>query len=168
MEFDKLQIIRPLQEIFDLALKKIKKNRSIIKKKIDKLGYISKLKKLNDYKIKTINGDFKKYLKNIVESFPNIDQLHLFYRELIILELDYNKLKKSLGAVKWSFETIEKITFEKLMQLGRKKNREELNLIFKSYLGRINSIIKQTKKEFEYIEKCRFHMKKFPAVKFTL
>ena len=54
---------------------------------------------------KTLNSTLERYVKK----FPSIENLPLFYQELIDIKISVDKLKKALGAVDWARKTSQLI-----------------------------------------------------------
>lgn len=157
--FNKIPPILTAQEIIDRAFKKAKKiqiaDRNALYKK--KKTIIARIDSFSNTNISIL----EKYVKN----FPSIDNLHPFYQELIDIRIDINKLKKSLGAVDWARKTIQSIYLKQSKFL--KKSRKIDSLIQKQneIYGRISSIIKQIKKELDFLSEAQKIMKKFPDIK---
>ena len=86
-------------------------------------------------------------LNTYVKSFPSIDNLPMFYQELIDIKIDRNKLKKALGAADWARKTCQLIQTKQLRSLKKSKNINFLQEKQQEIYGRISSIIKQIKKE---------------------
>ena len=105
---------------------------------------------------------------SILESFPSIDSLDEFYRELIDLTLDLPSLKKSFGALKWCVEKNRE--FLKLYKSKIKFATEidKVNQYRREFYGRVASTLKQIKKNLAYLEYTRRTMLDFPSIKTSL
>lgn len=119
-------------------------------------------------KIKIFGNEIRTKFEGITKNFPSIDSIPEFYQELVRNSLDYNLLKKSLGAVAWVSQEIIKLSEEFQRKIKHSKNEIEIKKIMNSYYGRASSIVKQIRNNLAYIEESRRVMKDFPAIKTDL
>lgn len=111
-------------------------------------------------KIKILANTLTKDLENIEKAFPTIDNLPLFYQELINITIGKIKLKKSLAGMSWLKNKIIKLENIYLSKVSKDPNKSR-----KEFLGRISSMFKKIKKDFEFLEESRKEMRKFPSIK---
>ncbi len=168
MNFQHLVKIEEPQNYIDIAFneasKKAHKERQ--KKKGTKHHTKQeKSKRLELVRVDAVSKSLLNLLSSITENFPSIDNLDVFYQELIKTTLEYIKLKKSLGAVKWAFDSIRKLHREYREKIKKSKTIMQMNAARKQFYGRAASILKQIKKELLFLENARRIMKNFPAVK---
>jgi nucleolar GTP-binding protein len=113
-----------------------------------------------------VSGDIlAKKLRTIVESFPMLDQLAPFYRELVNCTMDPDAYKKALGAVGWAEGQIKKISQITRDSIRRTKELETVTSLRAAFYGRAASVLRQIKKELAYLEQCRKILKEFPSIK---
>lgn len=166
MNFQGLKVEKPdfyLEIAYSRASRKIDELRPKLKK--DRLP---KSKTLELTRIEIINTKLSESLTKIIKSFPNLDNLDEFYRELIKVSLDYGYLKKSLGSVDWAVK--KNRDFFKIYKNKIKKSQDLtlINKYRKEYGGRVSSVIKQIKHNLAYLEESRKVMKNFPRIKTSL
>ena len=106
-------------------------------------------------------------LIKIMNTYPNIDELDPFYKELFKQTLEYADIKKSLGGVAWA---LKKVTFfHKQYSIKLKKTHADepkrLNSLRTEFYGRINSIVKQIKDNLTILEASRKVFSQFPTIK---
>ncbi len=106
-------------------------------------------------------------LIKIMHSYPNIDELDPFYKELFKQTLEYADIKQSLGGVAWA---LKKVTFfHKEYSIKLKKTyadeKGRLNALRTEFYGRINSILKQIKDNLTILEASRRTFSQFPTIK---
>jgi nucleolar GTP-binding protein len=87
---------------------------------------------------------------------------------LIRNSLDYAELKKSLGALRWAQQKVDFFSDNYDKKIRRCTEFKRMIAYSKEYYGRVSSIIKQVRKQLEYLELARKTMKDFPAVKTKL
>ena len=116
-------------------------------------------------RIDTMGKSLMNRLTTIVKSFPSFDQLDPFYQDLVRCTLDYDQLKKSLGALNWASKQIFILLKTHTTQLVRTKEIEQVNKTRAAFSGRISSVMKQVKSDLTYLENSRKTMKGYPALK---
>jgi len=103
-------------------------------------------------------------LEKYVKGFPSINNLHMFYQELIDIKIDGNKLRKSLGAVDWARKTCQMIHSKQVKSLRKSKNVDFLKQKQQEIYGRMSSVVKQIDGELKIIVEAQKIMKDFPEV----
>ena len=93
------------------------------------------------------------------------DELDPFYQELVRCTLDYDMLKKSLGSLMWAKQQIFTIMTKQLQTLRGTRELGQVNKVRKAFSGRISSVMKQIKENFEYLEVARKVLKGYPSLK---
>ncbi len=103
MNFQGMNKIEDSKFFIDLAFRRANERSSQLRgSKSIKGTRLEKSKKMEILKIDTINAVISDRLLKTLKSFPELDTLPEFYRELINCTLEYPKLKKSLGALNWA------------------------------------------------------------------
>jgi nucleolar GTP-binding protein len=147
-------IIYSSQDILERAFRKLRKfrQRKTMKKGVKK-GKLDR-EKINAEEKQEILI-FKDYivsdLDGIVKSFPTIDNLNDFYKELIEEKLGIVRIKKSLAALSWAYK--------KISELSKKYNDKS------GFFGRTASLLKRINKDLEFLEFVRKEFKEFPRIK---
>ncbi len=103
-------------------------------------------------------------LETYVRKFPSIDSLHPFYRDLIDIKIDSNKLKKALGAVDWARKTCQRIQVSQVKSLKKSKNIDFLKQKQYEIQGRISSVVKQVNAELIALAEAQKILKTFPTI----
>lgn len=114
--------------------------------------------------VKVLTNNFK----SILDAYPHIDNLDEFYKALVKVALDYDILKKSLGAVAWCIKTIQILGGDYDRKLRKSSNEEHMMTLRTGFYGRVSSVVKQIKNELAYLEESRKAMKKFPTIKTSI
>ena len=103
-------------------------------------------------------------LEKYVKEFPSINELPLFYQELIDIKIDVNKLKKSLGAVDWARKTCNMIFLKQSRFLKKSGKIDFLKQKQKEIYGRISSVLKQIDNELMLLSNAQRIIRKFPEI----
>ena len=168
MNFQNLGKIEPYTFYLDVAFASAKTKADQARTKKISKDKLKKSKLIEIEKVSTIAKLLTKQLNRILKSFPFIDELHPFYKELVKCTVDYYATKKALGAIKWVLDKVEafsEITKKKIQKTGDIK---KINVYRREFYGRISSLFKQIKKDFLVLEDARKIMKSYPIIKTSL
>lgn len=166
MDFSKIKKVETVDIYLDVAIKRSKKRAGEIRDSLNsKMTRLSKSRKIEIEKINEIKKNLVVVLDRIIKTFPNLDDLTEFYKRLINLELDILLIKKCLGACDYAKLSIEKISSKYLVKVKKCTDLKGFGNIYREYLGRVSSFMKQIKKELLFLEDARLVMKKFPSIK---
>ncbi|MBN1544893.1 50S ribosome-binding GTPase [Candidatus Woesearchaeota archaeon] len=163
MNFQGLAKVETADWYIDLAFRNAKKSASEMKGQMR--ANPTSIKRAELAKISAVNRTLKRHLDLILTSFPSLDSLPEFYQELIRVTLDYAELKKSLGAVRWAQQKVRFFSDSYHNRIRRCRDFSRMTSYSREYYGRISSVMKQVKKQLEYLEHSRRVMKGFPNVK---
>jgi len=156
--FKKIPPVLSAKQLIDLAIRKTKKIH------IEDRDTRFKIKKNVIAHTESFLGYIITQLESYVKNFPSIDNLPLFYQELIDINIDTNKLKKALGAVDWARKTCQMVATTQAGFLTKSGNVEFLKQKQKEIYGRVSSIVKQVDKELVFLGKAQFVLKEFPTI----
>ncbi|MBI4738374.1 50S ribosome-binding GTPase [Candidatus Woesearchaeota archaeon] len=126
---------------------------------------LDKSKSIECAKLAELHTVLRKHLMQILLSFPSIDGLPEFYQQLVRTTLEYDQLKKSLGAVNWAVDKIDMLHRDYMRDLTKTRDLTRVNALRKEYYGRVSSVVKTIKEQLAYLENSRKVMKEFPSIK---
>ncbi len=164
MAFQDIPKIETYQWYLDLAFSRAKKQSSMLKTQT-KGPRLEKVKAGELARIREIKRVLVKHLNIILKGFPSLDSLTEFYNELVRATLDYPELKKSLGAMKWARDMVEKLSSQYLTKLKRTQHLRKISEYSSEYYGRISSVMKQVRRQLEYLEDARRVVRNYPSIK---
>lgn len=165
MNFQNLKVIEDADHYLDVSFRKAKKSADLMREKIVSKNRLHKSKELELHRIGTVRNTLAHNLENILKSFPSIDQLPVFYLELIKSAIDYRDLKKSLGALNWAVKRISSLFSHYQTKIKRTKDLTAVNSYRREFYGRVSSVMKQIKTELKFLEQSRKIMRDFPTIK---
>ncbi|RME77757.1 GTP-binding protein [Candidatus Woesearchaeota archaeon] len=164
MNFQGLAQIGNADWFIDLSFRQAKKRGDELRGQV-KGTRLEKSKKIEMDKLVAIRNISTKHLKNILLAFPSLDGMAEFYQELVKATLDYEKLKKSLGALNWAIKRINDQTMQSTFKIKKTQDLNTINAIRREYYGRFASIIKQINPALTYLETARKTMRTYPSIK---
>lgn len=162
MGFDKILNVKKYDFYIDIAFNSAKKKAKSLKLR----GLPAERKKtLELTRIITVKDILEKQLRQIVRTFPSIDDLTEFYRELIKVTIGLVDLKKSIAAIDWARKKVNFFYRKYKKDIINAKNMDMMGNLRKQFYGRINSVLKQVRSDFIFLEEARKTLRKFPTIK---
>ena len=128
----------------------------------------SRIRKTEKEKVRAFAANIDERFDKITKNFPSLDRMPEFYQELIRSTLDYDMLKKSLGAVNWAKNSSKDISKEYERKVYSSRDETTVKRLMNEYYGRASSIIKQISKNLLYLENARQMMRSYPSLKTDL
>lgn len=168
MAFTDMNKVENYQFYVDKAIRRAQNRASIVRQKKSKASKLEKSKRLEQLKITIIADILVEDLRNIVRSFPRVEELDEFYKQLIKISIDYPMLKKSLGALNWATTKVQEFQKKYISAINKTKSITVVNASRREFYGRVSSCFKQVKKDFVNIDNARKELKNFPIVKTKL
>ncbi|MBD3361993.1 GTP-binding protein [Candidatus Woesearchaeota archaeon] len=167
MNFQGLGKIEKPDFYIDVAFRKANKRAGAVRSKIQgkKLNRMKKSRIIELDKIATVKQSITHQMDTILDSYPQTAHLNPFYLELIKATLDYYMLKKSLGALNWVKKQINILFKQYNEKIKKSQSLEAVNKYRNEFYGRTVSVLKQVKKNLEYLEHARKVMKNYPSIK---
>lgn len=156
--FNKLPNVLSADELLDRAFRNTKKIQIM-----DRNAFY-KEKKTIIAKTESFSKTLISSLENYFKQFPSLEQLPLFYQEIIDIKVDVNKLKKSLGGINWAQKTCQMIYSSQGRHLKKSKNLDFLKQKQQEIYGRMSSVVKQVNKELINVSEACKIMRKLPEI----
>ena len=153
--------IPPILDAKQLLDRSIRNTKKI---QIHDRNKLYEIKKIVIARTETFITDLTDRLETYVKHFPSIDNLPLFYQEIIDIKIDTDKLKKSLGAIDWARKTIMMVYSTQRDSLRKTGNIDFLKQKQKEIYGRVSSIIKQVNKDLVFLANAQTILRKFPDI----
>ena len=114
-------------------------------------------------KLDSVKATISKHCDRIIRSFPSVDTLHPFYYDLLDATVDVERMRKALAAIAWARKRSAAIASRAAAQIRRKGKAAAGKELTAAY-GRISSVLKQVRKEFEFLDASRKQLRKVPAI----
>ena len=154
----KINNILTAQEILDRSFKRAKK------KIISDKSALYKKKKTIIAQTESFSTNVISIMENYSKNFPSINNLSVFYQEIIDIKLNVDKLRKSLGAVNWASKTCNNIYSKQSRFLKKSGNLEFLKQKQTEIYGRISSVVNQVENDLEFLIKAQKIINTFPEI----
>lgn len=102
-------------------------------------------------------------LHRIVKGFPTLDALPPFYRELVDVLVDRDRLKKHLGAVQWAADKAGDVTKDYARRIGRAPIKE-IPRLRREAVGRLASLVDQVSGDLDALVDARKQLRRTPTI----
>ncbi|WOF16550.1 GTP-binding protein [Methanoplanus sp. FWC-SCC4] len=152
MEFENIPTIPTADEVLDRALRR---SAMVRKEKRNK-------DRANEEFIRSIYSSVYDKLTDTVQKFPNFDELSPFYTDIVNLLFSVDKIRHSLGALKWAAEQTRSVGGSYARDMRRS---EDTNAMRKQATARISSIVHQVDKDLRYLNDARNVLRKLPDIR---
>jgi len=150
--FEKIPTVPTADEILDISLRRA----------AQKMRAKSNKKKANEEFVSACYDSIHTRLVEIIQSFPEISELPLFYQDLIEILYGTDRLKKSLGAAgwaaRWAYEHGR--GFAKSVKYADANGEEQR----KRAIARLASVVHQIDDELHFLNDVRNVLRKLPHV----
>ena len=156
--FQKIPMVLSAEKLLERAFKKAKKIH------IPDKNILYSKKKTIIASTESFSTNIISTLDQYVKKFPSIDNLPIFYRELLDIKINTGKLKKALGAVDWAKKTCQSIYLKQSKALKKNNNINFLKQKQHEIYGRISSVVKQIDEALKILENTQKVIEKLPDI----
>jgi nucleolar GTP-binding protein len=115
-------------------------------------------------RVESVAGTIDAVLKRTVTSFPSLDNLHPFYREVLDLAVDLEELHRSLATVDWCRKQVREVARKAVRQIARTRKRDYVELKRRELYGRVSSLLERVAKDLERLQDARAVLRSMPAI----
>jgi len=152
----------------DVAFSKAKDRANQVRTRKGPKSRVARIKEIERIRLIVVKDVLVKKLMHVIRTFPNIDDLSLFYVEMVRTTMDYDRLKKSLGALQWCIERVQDLWIKTNLAVTKSDDLTKMHDYRRAFYGRVSSLFKRIDKHLKYLDECRKIMRKFPSVKTSL
>lgn len=109
---------------------------------------------------------FESSLHRVIRSFPSLEDLDPFYRELVDVLEGLDELKERLGHVEWARQQIQDVRADTEDRIREAENNHEAMLARKEAYGRMASLIEDVEEDLRELEDARHRLAGLPTLNF--
>ncbi|PVV00593.1 hypothetical protein BB560_005021 [Smittium megazygosporum] len=128
-------------------------------------GYnIGRIRQFYMRKVKFTQESFDEKLSAIIADFPQLDNVHPFYADLMNVLYDKDHYKLALGQINTAKHLIDSVgkDYVRLLKFGDSLYR--CKQLKKAAMGRMATIMKRQKDSLAYLEQVRMHLSRLPSI----
>ncbi|GMM28773.1 putative GTPase [Martiniozyma asiatica (nom. inval.)] len=115
-------------------------------------------------KVKFTAEGFVEKFDEVLQKFPNINELHPFHRDLMDTLYEKNHYKVSLGSISKAKTLIEQVARDYIRLLKFGQSLFQCKQLKRAALGRMATIAKKLKDALSYLEQVRQHIGRLPSI----
>lgn len=129
---------------------------------------ILKAKRREVNRIQNVSAYIIDKIKNIVQSVPNLDNLHPFYQELSHLLVNKDLFRQNLGRLNGLIPVLQQLLSSKVREINLQDSSNKCGIVRRQYYARIASILKEQRRTLDYLEQSRKKLKTIPVIDIDL
>lgn len=105
-------------------------------------------------------------LERVVKSFPSLEMLHPFYRELLDTSVGLSKTQRALKTLARVRRIVKELFTQGVRELRAASRPEDAANIRRGFYGRVASLLKDSEEAFEILRRVREELGDAPAIDF--
>lgn len=125
---------------------------------------ISRIRAFYMRKVRYTADGFVEKLTAVVDSFPKINEIHPFHRDLMDTLYEKNHYKVSLAALSRAKTLVEQVSRDYVRLLKFGQSLFQCKQLKKAALGRMATIVKKLNDALLYLEQVRQHLGRLPSI----
>ncbi len=125
---------------------------------------IVKARKREVTRVRFISDNLVKKLVGMMKKFPNLDDIHPFYRELADVLVGIDRLKEVLASLEGAARVIKKIAREKIREINFSKDPKFAAKARIQAYARISSVIKKLEDRLNFLIDASKTLSRLPTV----
>jgi nucleolar GTP-binding protein len=125
---------------------------------------IMKAKRKEVSRVQNVTDYLLQRIKKIVQSVPNIDELHPFYKELSQLLVNNDLFKQNLGKLNGLIPVLEKLQSEAIRNINEQDSPNKCAKMRMQFFGRTSSILRKQNSTLNFLEEARISLKIIPTI----
>lgn len=158
--FEKIPTVLTAEELINKSLRESMEAEVSIPQK---LPAIVKAKRREVARIKTAERISAGYLERLVRSFPSIDRIHPFYKDVLEITFGAANTKSLLGRISRTCRIIREVSRSSISSLKHAETPVEAARLRRRFMGRLTSLIRGIEDDLLALSSIREKMKALPA-----
>lgn len=158
--FEKVPTVLTAEELINKSLRESMEAEVSMPQK---LPAIVKAKRREAARIKTAERISAGYLERLVKSFPSIEKVHPFYRDVLEITFGVANTKSLLGRISRTCRVIREISRSSISSLKHASTPGEAARLRRGFMGRLSSLIRELEDDLIALSSIREKMKDLPA-----
>ncbi len=150
----------PVDRLIDRAFK-----RAFLPKSVPKgLEPLTEARVREKMRIMTFRDVLWDTLRSCVRSFPPLEAIHPFYRDLADVLVGVDRLKHCLGALEWAAKVVRRVAAIEIRNLNRSNDFAQLEVVRKRAMARMTSVLKRVSNEIECVREAAAKLRRLPSI----
>jgi nucleolar GTP-binding protein len=149
------------QEVLDTCFRRASKTKPKVSKRADKL---IRVKSTEIAKLDSASSLISEQLSSVVKSFPSLDSIDPFYKEIAEITVGLDSLRQALGALDGYREVIRNVSRDHSRKMRSSSSIEEIHRTRKIAYGRISSIMRKASARLQELGNARDKLRKVISI----
>jgi len=160
-DFKSITVVPAGKEFIDIVLSKTQRQTPTV---VHRHYQISRIRAFYLRKVKFTQQNFHDKLTSILDEFPNFDDVHPFYADLMNVLYDKDHYKLALGQMNTARHLVDNVAkdYTRLLKYGDSSFR--CKQLKRAALGRMCTIMKRQGSSLAYLEQVRQHLSRLPSI----
>nr|MDO8081638.1 GTPase [Candidatus Freyarchaeota archaeon] len=159
--FSKIRNIHRSEELLDIVFHRASRLSLDVSRRASP---IAKARKREVARVRFISYNLVEYLESMVKVFPNLDEIHPFYRELADILVGIDKLKEVLASIEGAARVIKKIASQKMRVIKFSEYPKQASQARIEAYARISSVINKLASRLDFLIDASKILSKLPTV----
>lgn len=159
--FSKIKKIHRSEELLDIVFHRASR---LNLKVAQRASPIVKARKREATRVRFISANLAEHLRGMVKEFPNLDEVHPFYRDLADILVGIDKLKKVLASIEGAARIIEKIAREKIRVIRFSEFPKQASRARIEAYARISSVIRKLGSRLDFLVETNKLLSRLPSI----
>ncbi|KEY71456.1 hypothetical protein S7711_03523 [Stachybotrys chartarum IBT 7711] len=125
---------------------------------------ISRIRAFYTRKVKFTQETFSEKFASILDSFPRLQDIHPFHKDLLNTLYDADHFKIALGQMSTAKHLIETISRDYVRLIKYGQSLFQCKQLKRAALGRMATLIKRLKDPLQYLDQVRQHLGRLPSI----
>ncbi|KAL3319676.1 Nucleolar GTP-binding protein 1 [Cichlidogyrus casuarinus] len=159
--FKSITVVPSSKDFIDIVLSKTQRKTPT---EIHKQYAIPRIRAFYMRKVKTCQQYFHEKLEAIVTEFPNVENIHPFYADLINVLYSRDHYKLALSQINTAKNLIDGIGRDQVKMLKYGESLYQCKTLKRTAFGRMCTIIKRQGDNLRFLEETRQHLSRLPSI----
>uniref|UniRef100_A0AC35TN34 Nucleolar GTP-binding protein 1 n=1 Tax=Rhabditophanes sp. KR3021 TaxID=114890 RepID=A0AC35TN34_9BILA len=159
--FKRITCVPTASDLKEVVLSKTQRKTPTV---VHKAYSIGRIRAFYARKIKFLQQTLHDKLSMILSEFPNVEEVHPFYADLMNILYDKDHYKIALGQMNTARHLIDGIAREYVRMMKYSDSLYRCKMLKKAALGRMVKLLVRNKSSFEYLEQVRQHLSRLPSI----
>ncbi|MFW6014009.1 MAG: NOG1 family protein [Candidatus Nanoarchaeia archaeon] len=165
MNFQYIVKVEKASQIADIAFSTAKKSGEMAWQNLKKKDKVSRRRTAEKERLNAVRRIISRRLNKIHDQFPVVKDLPLFYQKLFKNNIDFDKYRQSMQAIKWTSEKIEELYNGIHKKIRNSYDPGEMSTLRNQFYARTDSLLKKLQKSLDFLEESRKKLRRFPDLK---
>uniref|UniRef100_A0A0N4ZT74 Nucleolar GTP-binding protein 1 n=1 Tax=Parastrongyloides trichosuri TaxID=131310 RepID=A0A0N4ZT74_PARTI len=159
--FKRITCVPTASDLKDIVLSKTQRKTPTV---VHKAYSIGRIRAFYTRKVKFLQQTLHDKLTEILTQFPNVEEVHPFYADLMNILYDKDHYKIALGQMNTARHLIDGIAREYVRMMKYADSLYRCKMLKRAALGRMVKLLIRNKSSFEYLEQVRQHLSRLPSI----